>query len=266
MAYVQARGARFWVEDQGQGTPVVFSHSLFFDGEMFSGQAAALAGHFRVIRYDHRGQGRSDPGPRAALTIPEVTADAAALIEAIGCGPCHFVGNSMGGFVALHLAATRPDLLLSATALGSSGEAEGKLAEFAPLVDAMAQGIAPHVDTVMHIMFGDSFLADPARAAQRAHWRAKIAGLPTTIADAAHGVIHRPAVLEQLAGTRVKVLAVAGAEDHAYSVANTEAIARAAGGRSAVVPRAGHSVALEEPDAVNTLLRAHFAGAVRHAA
>ena len=77
MAYVRARGARFWVEDQGQGVPVVLSHSLFFDCEMFAAQAEALAGRYRVIRYDHRGQGRSDAAPRAALTIPEVAADAA---------------------------------------------------------------------------------------------------------------------------------------------------------------------------------------------
>jgi len=266
MAYVRARGARFWVEDQGQGVAVVLSHSLFFDCEMFAAQAEALAGRYRVIRYDHRGQGRSDAAPRAALTIPEVAADAAALIEALEVGPCHFVGNSMGGFVALHLAVARPDLLLTATVLGSSGEAEGKLAAFAPLVDAMAEGIAPHIDTVMYIMFGDTFLGDPARAAQRAHWRAKIGALPSRIADAAHGVIHRPGILELLAGTRVPVLAVAGAEDHAYSIANTEAVSRAAGGRAAVVPRAGHSVALEEPDAVNALLAAHFAQAERVAA
>ena len=64
--------------------------------------------------------------------------DAARLIEAMDAGPCHFVGNSQGGFIALRLAARRPDLLLSCTILGSSGEAEKRTQEFALLVNLSA--------------------------------------------------------------------------------------------------------------------------------
>jgi pimeloyl-ACP methyl ester carboxylesterase len=38
--------------------------------------------------------------------------DAAELVEAPGAAPCHFAGLSMGGFVAMRLAAWRPDLFL----------------------------------------------------------------------------------------------------------------------------------------------------------
>lgn len=259
------RGGQIFVTDEGTGTPVLFAHSLFFDHTMFDAQAAALSAHFRVIRYDHRGQGQSSPAPREALTIPELTLDAAALIEALGATPCHFVGNSLGGFIALHLAARHPGLLRSVTILGSSGEPEAKIAEFDPLVAAMAQGVAPLTDTIMHIMFGDSFLADPARAAERAHWRAKIAALPPTIADAAHGVVHRPGILGQLRGTTIPILAIAGGQDHAYSLANAQAVAAAANGRCECIPQAGHSVALEAPALTNALLTQHFAAAERTA-
>jgi 3-oxoadipate enol-lactonase len=267
MSMIAVNGTQLWVEDEGAGPPIMFSHSLFFDSGMFVHQAAAFAPTHRVIRYDHRGQGRSDPAPRADLDIDQLTRDAAALIEALDAGPCHFVGNSLGGFVALRLAARRPDLVRSVAILGSSGEAEHRAAEFAPLVEAMrSHGAAPLIATLMHIMFGDTYLADPARAAERAHWQAKLQALPPAIADAAHAVVFRAPVLDELAACRVPVLAVAGAEDHAYGPPEAAAVARAAGGRAVTVPRAGHSVALEAPDAVNDLLRGHFAASSARAA
>jgi 3-oxoadipate enol-lactonase len=250
--------AHLHVQEAGTGTPIVFSHSLFFDLTMFDAQAAFFAPTHRVVRYDHRGQGRSDAaGP---LDIDTLTADAIALIEGLGAGPVHFAGNSLGGFVALRLAARRPDLVQSVAVLGSSGEAEHRQAEFAPLVEAMReQGTAPLIDTLMHIMFGDTFLADPARADQRAHWHAKLSALPNSIADAAREVVFRAPVLAELQGCRVPVLAIAGAEDHAYGPREAANIATASGGRAVTVPKAGHSVALEEPEAANALLAAHIA-------
>ena len=272
MAHMMVGGARLWVEDTAPGDtarPVaVFSHSLFFDSSMFAHQAAAFAATHRVITYDHQGQGRSLTAGGMSPDVDTLAGDAAALIEALRVAGCHFVGNSLGGFVALRLAARRPDLVASVAVLGSSGEAERRVAEFAPLVDALrAQGAAAHIGTLMHIMFGDSFLADPARAAERDHWRAKIAALPATIAEAAHAVVFREAVLHELAGTAVPVLAVAGAEDHAYGPPEAEAVARAASGRAVTVPGAGHSVALEAPAAVNALLADFWHAAIRrHAA
>jgi pimeloyl-ACP methyl ester carboxylesterase len=62
------------------------------------------------------------------------------------------------------------------------------------------------------------------------------------------------------------VLAIAGAEDHAYGPPEAEAVAHAAGGRFVVVPRAGHSVALEAPAEVNALLTDFWHAATRRAA
>jgi 3-oxoadipate enol-lactonase len=248
--------AHLHVEQAGAGTPIVFAHSLFFDLTMFDHQAAHFAQTHRVIRYDHRGQGRS--APSTTLDLDTLALDAAALIESVAAGPVHFVGNSLGGFV--RLAARRPDLLLSAAVLGSSGEAEHKQAEFAPLVESMrTQGTGPHIDTLMYIMFGDTFLADPARANERAHWHAKLSALPNTIADAAHAVVFRKPILEELHATRVPILAIAGAEDHAYGPREAANIAAAANGRATTIPEAGHSVALEQPAAVNAQLADHFA-------
>lgn len=252
LAYVDA-GPR-------DGVPVVLSHSLFFDHRMFDELSARLtaAGH-RVVAYDHRNQGGSAPAPVEQLSMETLTDDAAALISALDLAPCHVVGNSMGGFVALRLAARNPELLASVVALGSSAEEEHQLAEFAPLVAHLGEhGPADVLDSLMHIMFGDTSLA--SRPELCTPWRAFMAALPARIGDSAHGVIHRTRVVEELAGCRVPVLAVAGTEDHAYpQPISGEHIAAATGGREVTVPGVGHSVALEAPGVVADHLLRFFA-------
>ncbi|WP_288076861.1 alpha/beta fold hydrolase, partial [Rhodococcus sp. (in: high G+C Gram-positive bacteria)] len=77
LAYVDA-GPR-------DGVPIVFSHSLFFDHTMFDALAEKFtADGYRVVAYDHRGQGESAPAPRAELAVDVLAEDAAALIEHLG--------------------------------------------------------------------------------------------------------------------------------------------------------------------------------------
>jgi 3-oxoadipate enol-lactonase len=268
MPTAAVNGTTLAYDDTGprDGVPVVFGHSLFFDRTMFDDLVGTFARDHRVITYDHRGQGASAPDSAANLDMDTLTEDAAALIERLDLGPCHFVGNSMGGFVALRLAARRPDLLLSAAALGSSAEEEHRLEDFAPLVEHMREhGTAQVVDTLMHIMFGDTTLTAPERWRLRDKWRTSMLALTPAIGEAAHGVIHRGNIRSELAGTRVRVLALAGVEDHAYppplsSTAITEGLAD---GHAFEVPRAGHSVALEDPETVASYLTVHFASAKR---
>lgn len=246
-------------EGQREGTPIVFSHSLFFDHRMFDDQLARFTqAGYRVVAYDHRNQGGSAPAPRDQLDMDTLTDDAAALLAHLELGRCHLVGNSMGGFIALRLAARRPDLLLSAVALGSSAEEEHKLAEFSPLVEHLTQhGPADVLDTLMYIMFGDTTPREQPELC--ASWREYMSGLRASIGDSAYGVIHRGRIIDELAGCRVPVLAIAGSEDHAYPPPISGAnIAAAASGEHVTVEAAGHSVALEQGDVVAGHLVRHF--------
>src|SRR5262249_46832105 len=85
------------------------SHGLLMDHSMFEGQRAAFEGRYRVIAYDHRGQGQSrnaDNDAGQVLDMETLTGDAAALIQALDAAPCHFAGLSMGGFIGFRLALT----------------------------------------------------------------------------------------------------------------------------------------------------------------
>jgi len=260
--HIEVNGANIAYVDAGpaDGEVVLLSHSLFFDHSMFDPLAGLLnESGYRTIAYDHRGQGASSAGTLEELSMDALAEDAAALIQVLGIGPVHVVGNSMGGFVALRLAARHPELVRTAAALGSSAEEEYKRDEFAPLVEGLGQpgGAAASVDTLLYIMFGDTALATGGPVIE--HWRAFMSALGPSIRDAAYQVIHRTRVLEELKGTSVPVLAVAGAEDHVYPqpIAGIN-IADASGGTETTVAVAGHSLALEQPAAVAELLLKHF--------
>nr|MBA3327155.1 alpha/beta fold hydrolase [Solirubrobacterales bacterium] len=259
MPQIDVNDTRLHFIDEGprDAPALLLSHSLFLDSTMFDGLSERLAGELRVVRYDHRGQGASRRAPAGELGMDTLTEDAAALVEELELPSCHVAGNSMGGFVALRLAARRPDLILSCAILGSSGEPERRGAGLEPLVAHLREhGTDAVVDSVMQMMFGDTFLADAARAGEREHWRGRILALDhPAIGDAAHHVVARKGVLGELGSTDVPILAVAGEEDHVSAAELSANVAEATpNGRFEVVARAGHSLALEEPEAVAALL------------
>ena len=60
---------------------------------------------------DNRGRGLSSGGPDIGYTLDDYAQDAAGLIEALGLDRPFVLGHSMGGRIAIKLAATRPDLV-----------------------------------------------------------------------------------------------------------------------------------------------------------
>lgn len=255
MPNINVNGTTLFYDDQGpKDAPVlVMCHSLFFDQKMFAHQTEYFSKTLRIVSYDLRDQGQSARSDLKSVDMDTHADDAIALIEALNLNPCFFAGNSMGGFIALRLAARRPDLLKGCIVLGSSGELEYKLAEFSPLIDGVnAQGTEPFIDTLMYIMFGDDYLADTSRASEREYWRDYMLKLGPDIARSADGVIHRTGILDELKGCKVPTLVLAGEQDHAYEVPLSENITNTvADGQMFVIPKAGHSVALEQPKIIN---------------
>ena len=256
---VAVNGTRLYVEDTGgDGPAVVFSHGLLLSTRLWDSQVEALRSRFRCVAYDHRGQGRSAVPPERSIGMETCTRDAAALIEALGAAPCHFVGLSMGGFVGMRLAARRPDLLRSLCLLETSSDPEP--AENAPryrLLNLVARSVGPWAvaGRVMPILFGRTFLSDPARASERASWKDRIAGNRRAIWRAVNGVIEREGIHDELARIRLPTLVVVGEEDVATVPARAERVAAAiAGARLVRVPRAGHSSPVEEPATVTAAL------------
>lgn len=257
MPSVRANGVALYYETSGSGAEsVLMAHGLLMDQRMWDAQRAALAGRYRVIAYDHRGQGRSQA--RGPYDMETLTVDAVALLHALDAAPCHFVGLSMGGFVGLRLAARHPELLRSLTLLDSSAEREPAAARRRFWLMTLAVrlvGVAPLIPQVLPLMFGTSTRADPAQAALVSVWATRLRALPRRIVRPVQGVIRRRDVTAELATIRCPALVVVGEEDKTTPPHRAERIAAGiAGSRLVRLPRCGHSSALEAPAAVNRLL------------
>lgn len=88
---------------------IVLVHGSWGDHTTWNLVVPALAQRWCVVTYDRRGHSRSER-PRGQGTIREDVLDLAGVIEHLGLGPSHIVGNSFGGAIALRLAADRPEL------------------------------------------------------------------------------------------------------------------------------------------------------------
>jgi pimeloyl-ACP methyl ester carboxylesterase len=262
--YLTVNGARLWVEDTGgNGPPLLFSHGLLWSTRMFDAQVAALRHQYRCIAWDHRGQGQSEVPPARAISIEQCYEDAVALIEQLGVAPVHLAGLSMGGFVAMRIAARRPDLVRSCILLETSAEAEP--AENVPRYRTLNRvarwlGLGVVANKVMPIMFGTTFLTDPARAVERTRWKQRLSANRRDIWRAVNGVIERDSVVPELGAVTTPTLIVVGDEDVATVPAKAERLHAAIRGSTLVrIPHAGHSSSIEQPERVTAAISAFLA-------
>ena len=100
MADVKIAGETFHVLVEGpERAPVIMlSNSLGTNLHLWDGQVAALTKHFKVVRYDSRGHGKS-PVSGGAFSIAGLGRDAIAIMDALHLDRVHWMGLSMGGMV-----------------------------------------------------------------------------------------------------------------------------------------------------------------------
>jgi pimeloyl-ACP methyl ester carboxylesterase len=268
MPKLQINHAEIYFEEHGAGPEtIVFAHGLLWSGRMFDNQVNALQDRYRCITFDFRGQGQSQV-TESGYDIDTLSEDAAALIEALQCAPCHFLGLSMGGFVGLRLAIRRPALLKSLMLLETSAdpEPEENIGRYR-LLNFVARwlGLRLVADRVMPIMFGEKFLSDPGRTKEKEEWRERmIANHRIGITRAVKGVISRAGVYDQLDKITIPTLIIVGDQDVATVPAKAERMhARIRGSKLVVVSGAGHTSTVEEPGAVNAALEA-FLGSLEN--
>ncbi len=95
--------------------PALYIHGLGGSSTNWTDLSALLAPWLDGDAMDLPGFGRSEPARRGGYTLAALSRRAAQLVEHRGRGPVHLIGNSLGGAVAVHLAASRPELIRTLT-------------------------------------------------------------------------------------------------------------------------------------------------------
>ena len=113
MPTVHLNGVDLYYEMNGAGKRLVMTHGSWTDHSSWAPALGALTERFEVVTWDRRGHSRSTGGDHPGCR-DEDAADLAALIEHLGGGPVHVVGNSYGSIVVLTLVVSRPELVASA--------------------------------------------------------------------------------------------------------------------------------------------------------
>ena len=96
-----------YVEQAGEGSPVVLLHEGIGDSRMWEPQWASYGERFRVVRLDMRGFGQSPP----AVGTFSLSGDLVGLLDGLELGPAALIGMSLGGSVAMETTIARPDLV-----------------------------------------------------------------------------------------------------------------------------------------------------------
>ncbi len=259
MPFVSLSQTKLFYQEHGSGSEtLVFSHGLLWSHKMFASQVAELSKEYRVIAYDHRGQGSSEVG--GPYDMDTVAADAAELIRSLVGGPVHFIGLSMGGFVGMRLAARHPELVKSLILLETSANAEPleNLPQY-KLLNGLVRwvGVIPPIASkVMKIMFAKSWLADPAQVDSIRQWKKELTSNKKSITGPVEGVIYRKGVEEELANISCPTLVIVGDEDVATTPQKAAFIHQGiAGSKLETISGAGHSSCIEKPEEVNRLLK-----------
>ncbi len=235
------------------GAPVVaFSNSIGATHRMWDAQAEALAGQYRVLRYDTRGHGGS-PVVAGPATIEALADDLAGLLDALQVERAHVVGLSLGGMTAQSLAARRPGrvhgLVLMATAAYMPDGWDARAAA------VRSQGMGAIVDAVLTRWFTPGFRAShPEMVAPH---RERFVAMDPEGYAACCAAIGAMDLRPSNAAITAPTLIVAGADDPATPVPMMEEIrGRIPDAELVVLPRAAHILAVERADAVNAHLQA----------
>ncbi|RAI58988.1 alpha/beta fold hydrolase [Roseicella frigidaeris] len=254
-------GVELHVEEVGSGTPLIFVHEFAGDARSWEPQLRFFARRYRCLAFNARGYPPSDvPHDPAAYSQDRATDDIAAVIRGLDLAPAHVVGLSMGAFATLHLGLRHPHLVRSLTAAGVGyGAAPGKRAQFQAEVDATAARIAEEGMWKMARSYGRGptrLVFEEKDPRGYAEFLSQLAEHDTDgAALTMRGVQReRPSLFElepAFRRMRLPCLVICGDEDDPTLEPGLFLKRSIPTSALLVMPRCGHAMNLEDPDAFN---------------
>lgn len=265
-----ADGVRLYYEEAGSGSTVVFVHEFAGDHRGWEPQMRFFARRYRCVAFNARGYPPSDvPEGVTSYSQERARDDVIAVLDHLKVEKAHVVGLSMGGFATLHVGLAYPARARSLVIAGCGyGAQPGAEESFRAECEAAARRFESEgVAAVMRYAQGPTRVQYQNKDPRG--WQAfvdefaarPVAGMARTL----RGVQMRRPLLYQLVEGMKKIdlptLVMTGDEDDPCLEASVLMKRSIASAGLVVLPRSGHAINLEEPDAFNAAV-ADFLAAV----
>lgn len=246
-------GQRLYVEEKGEGEPLLLIEGLGQSMWAWREQIPVFAEHYRTIAFDTRGTGRSLV-PDERYGIDELAQDAADILDERSA---YVVGLSMGGYTALTLALARPELIRSLVLVGTGAGGPERVPRPQEVRDAYAAAIGLPFDEygrrTMPLTFSPGWTEqNPERFEEILAARGEHPTPDLTLdahLRACYGFYARGCEVERI---DMRALVLHGDADVIVPVENGRMLAsRLPNARYVELPGRGHNVPLEDPATFN---------------
>ncbi|MFI5012368.1 MAG: alpha/beta fold hydrolase [Hyphomicrobiales bacterium] len=255
-------------EEAGSGFPIVFVHEFAGDLRSWEPQLRYFSRTYRCIAFNARGYPPSDvPEDPGMYSYLRATADIVAIMRGLRIDLAHIVGLSMGAYATLNLGMRHPGLVRSLVVAGCGYGAEpARQAAFVQQSGVTAElfesrGSAVAAETYANVPARLSYLKKDPRGWAEFLDRLKghsAVGATLTL----RGVqMRRPSLwdlVEDMRKIEAPTLIVTGDDDDPCLEPGLLMKRSIPGAGLLVLPRGGHAINLEEPEAFNRALAEFF--------
>ncbi len=232
----------------GSGPRLVLAHGFTQNRDCWGSLPELLADHFEVVLVDLPGHGSSGHDDADLWHAAELLGD----VGRQG----YYVGYSMGGRIALHLALTTPQLVDGLVLIGATAGLDADI-DRATRREADYR-LADHLGTVGLAAFLDEWLANPLfaglsdeAAAREARLANRVEGLQSSLRSCGTGT--QEPLWDRLREITAPTLVVAGSEDEKFTNVGNRLVEHLGAARFASV-RGSHAVHLQAPDQMAELI------------
>lgn len=240
------------VEGESSLPALMFSNSMGADSSMWDQQVSDLRGGFRIIRYDARGHGRSDPRP-GPYSIEMLARDALSVLDSLEIEQAHWCGISLGGIIGQWLGANAP-ARINRLVLSNTTNYFPNPAPWQARIDAVKKGgVSAIADAVIAGWLSEEFRTRNPHAAGRA--REMLIGTSNEGYIACCEVLSRLDQRDLSPQIACPTLVIAGRHDKSTPMDAGEALSQLIPNAGFAVLEAAHISNIEQPQRFSEELR-----------
>jgi 3-oxoadipate enol-lactonase len=246
MPEIKADGCNIHVEVEGpERAPVLMlSNSLGTNLHMWDEQVAPFTRHFRLVRYDRRGHGKSD-APKGPYSMERLGRDVLAILDHLRIDKINWCGLSMGGMVGMWLGAQAPQRIDKLILSNTTAYFADKAMWDARIKMVREKGLSAIVDANMERWFTKAFRERSPQAIAGIREMFLATNIDGYIAcgEAIRAMDHRPL----LPKINAPSLVIAGRHDPATTLEAGEFIAQHMPNAKLAVLATAHIANMEQP-------------------